>query len=267
MTDRIMPGDPPWLIAAFRDLGLREVPGPRSSPRICEMYSAAGHPAPEKLDDSKWSWCSAAMNAWFVESGLKGTGSLMGRSWLKRGNKLNSSKRLPRGALLVFKYDDNPSHGHICCLLQDNGDRLRVIGANQGNAVSVMSWPRDKMIGAVWPSDYPMPNVVPLPRSRPRPDTQEGEPDIPTDAPTPPLPRQPDDPGPGPAPLPPAKPGIFRRIGNWFGSIFASGGLFYMDWRLGVLAALAAIALIGFLLWLFGKDKIKTWISRNLGGG
>lgn len=153
----LQPTDPLRLKAAFADLGLREVKGAATHPRIGEMYKAAG--ASPDMDDSRVSWCSAAMNDWVKKEGLAGTNSLLGKSWdaLPNARKLDIAKTLPRAAILMFRYSGVSWQAHVCMLLADLGDRLVVIGANQGGerenggGVTIMTWPRAALIAAVWP--------------------------------------------------------------------------------------------------------------------
>jgi len=112
-----------------------------------------------------------------------------------------------------------------------------------------------------WLAFYKCPPLAKVPLPRPAP----GQP-APTPVPAAPEapPRQPDDPGVEPEAVTPA-PSLARRVGNWFAGLFTSGGIFYMDWRLGVLVVLTLVAGVAFLLWLFGREPIKAWISRHFG--
>lgn len=188
--------DPPYLTALLRVKGEHEVDGPLSNPLIWDMYVAGGVAHPKLLDDSTTAWCSAALCWAFETSGLRGTRSLAGRSWLKRGRKLDLKKPIPRGAIAVLRYDNDPNHGHVGVVLADHGTSIDVLAGNQGNAVSVRSWRKTSIIGAVWPDGVPEPGAlklppdvepapvehVPLPRPRPQPDDpgpERDEPDEP----------------------------------------------------------------------------------------
>lgn len=168
MTAHVLPNDPPMLKAAFRDLGLSETPGPRSSQRIIAGYRAAGHPTPEKLDDSKWAWCSAQMNLWAVESGMTGTRSLMARSWARWGNAIDfKRKKIPRGAVVVTARGNSSVFGHVCLALEDDGHgAVTVIGANQsdrnGGGVTVTRIRRSSIIAARVPLTVKNSNIVRL---------------------------------------------------------------------------------------------------------
>jgi uncharacterized protein (TIGR02594 family) len=139
--------DPAWLKAAFGDLGLKETPGPRSNPRVVEMYDLAGHP---EIKDDAVAWCAAAMGAWLVKANLKGTGSLAARSYLNYGRKL-PTERIPRGAILIFRRGTSSWQGHVCICLADYGETLVVIGGNQSDAVTIARYPKAALLGARWP--------------------------------------------------------------------------------------------------------------------
>lgn len=147
----VQPNDPLRLKAAFNDLGLREVPGGATAPRIGEMYKAAG--ASPDMDDSRVSWCSAAMNDWVKKEGLAGTNSLLGKSWaaLPNARALDIKRAIPRASICMFRYSGVSWQAHVAMALADLGDRIMVIGANQGNSVSIMTWPKSALIAAVWP--------------------------------------------------------------------------------------------------------------------
>ena len=58
---------------------------------------------------------------------------------------------------------------------------------------------------------------------------------------------------------------LVTTILQWLGGGVGLGA-FALDWRLGVVLVLALAGATAFLLWLFGKERIKNWISRNFGG-
>lgn len=97
---------------------------------------------------------------------------------------------------------------------------------------------------------------VPKPTPTPKPD--------PTPEPTPVIPPPPDvEPTPEPEPVTEEKPGLFKRIWHWVAGAVTSGMVGIYDWR--ILAAVIVFVLIAFgiLLWLFGKNAIKGWISKQ----
>jgi uncharacterized protein (TIGR02594 family) len=148
MSMHAFPNDPPWLKQAFADLGLQELPGAAARPRIVEMYAKAGHP---EITSDEVAWCSAAVNAWMVESNIRGTGSLVARSWLSWGRAVDRRKTIPRGAVLVLRRGRSSWQGHVCLCLQDRDGILTVIGGNQKDGVTIDRYRKATLIGARWP--------------------------------------------------------------------------------------------------------------------
>jgi uncharacterized protein (TIGR02594 family) len=148
MITHALANDPPWLKRAFADLGLQELPGAAARPRIVEMYAKAGHP---EITSDEVAWCSAAVNAWMVESNIRGTGSLVARSWLGWGRAVDRRNTIPRGAVLVLRRGKSSWQGHVCLCLQDRDGILTVIGGNQKDGVTVDRYRKAALIGARWP--------------------------------------------------------------------------------------------------------------------
>jgi uncharacterized protein (TIGR02594 family) len=148
MTTHALANDPPWLKRAFADLGIQELPGAAARPRIVEMYAKAGHP---EIKSDEVAWCSAAVNAWMMESNIRGTGSLVARSWLSWGRAVDSRKIIPRGAVLIFRRGKSSWQGHVCLCLNDRDGTLTVIGGNQKDGVTIDRYRKAALIGARWP--------------------------------------------------------------------------------------------------------------------
>lgn len=121
--------DPAYLKAAFGDLGLSEIPGPRHSARVLQLFKASGHP---EIKNDETAWCAAAVGGWLAESGIPGSGSLMARSYAKYGKACDLDDTVPRGAIVVWPRGAPPS-GHVNICLEDDGTYLTCIGGNQGN--------------------------------------------------------------------------------------------------------------------------------------
>lgn len=144
----LQPGDPPWIVRAFNDLGLKEVPGRRHNPRVLAMFRVAGHP---EVNDDETAWCSAAVNTWMIEAGYRGTMSLLARSWTTWGKPIDKRKPIPRGAVLIFPRGRSSWSGHVCLCLGDSDGILTVIGGNQRNSVSITRYGKGALLAARWP--------------------------------------------------------------------------------------------------------------------
>lgn len=139
-----VPVEPPWLVWARREIGVREIPGPRSDPRVefYHSFTAAG----ETHDGI--AWCSSFCNAGVHHGGHRGTRRKNARSWLDWGTSLPG----PRiGAIVVFARGSNPRAGHVGFVAGWHEETLHVLGGNQGNRVSIEGYSMLDALGYRWP--------------------------------------------------------------------------------------------------------------------
>ena len=147
--------EPKWLELARQDLGVAEIAGPRANPRIMTYYRAAH--ADWAKDDSV-PWCGAAMAAWVSLAGFPVPAeAARARAWLDWGTPLEAPRT---GCVTVFQRGSDPASGHVALYLADRGDRIDVLGGNQGDAVSITAFPKRSVIGYRWP---PTADLAPVP--------------------------------------------------------------------------------------------------------
>ena len=116
-------------------LGLKEWPGAKSNPEVEALFKAAGHPG--LTDDVPW--CAAFVGAVLAQVGLKPSGSLMARSYLKWGMDVPIHQARP-GDVVVFARGKPPS-GHVAFFLWFDGTRVKVRGGNQSDVVTDAFYP------------------------------------------------------------------------------------------------------------------------------
>lgn len=142
------PNKPRWLVVAEREVGVRETPGPRSTPRVLEYHQAT---ALHATDDAV-PWCAAFVGWVLTQSNIPPTGQANARSYLAWGVPCGV---LP-GAVVVLKRGTSRWQGHVGFVVGSDAMRVRVLGGNQGDAVSVLWFPRAKVLGCRWPKGEPM---------------------------------------------------------------------------------------------------------------
>lgn len=140
------------LDLAARQIGLTET-GQRAA--IQDYLQTGG----VNLDPATTAWCAAFVNATLKQSGVEGTGSNMARSFMDWGQAVD---RPQRGDLAVFsRGDPNGPYGHVGFFEGYNADgSIRVLGGNQGDAVSVSNYGADNLLGfrrAPGPAGGPIP--------------------------------------------------------------------------------------------------------------
>ncbi len=140
--------DPIWIRMASQELGITEIPGKMNNPRISEYFRSigAGHSADEI------PWCSSFVNFILKKSGYKITGSGAARSWLKYGPVIPYKKY----AIVIFKRGA-AWQGHVAFVMGETPDKIRVLGGNQGNKVSIAEYPKKDVLGYRWPIRIPPP--------------------------------------------------------------------------------------------------------------
>lgn len=128
-----------WMAIARSELGQAEIPGSPSNTRI-QAYNATTHGGAEA--DSV-PWCSSFVNFCVKQAGFTGTNSKSARSWLEWG--VEADDFLP-GCIVVLKREELPK-GHVGFYVGRESGRIRLLGGNQGDKVSIASYDADRVIG------------------------------------------------------------------------------------------------------------------------
>jgi uncharacterized protein (TIGR02594 family) len=136
---------PAWLSLAFAERGVRPFGAGESNPRIVE-YNAhtnlAGY-------DDKISWCSSFLNWCLVNTGHRGTGSALARSWLEWGRAIEAPVY---GCIAVLFRDDPDSwKGHVGFYLRHDAEAIYLFGGNQLGEVREKAYPITSVLGYRWP--------------------------------------------------------------------------------------------------------------------
>lgn len=145
----------PWLIAAQRHIGLREVHGPRTEPRIAGWL--------RKLrawwDDDETPWCGT-----FVAACMQECGVVLPRHWYRAKGWLEWGMQLAEPAVGCVVVFERQGGGHVGFVVgRTTAGNLLVLGGNQGNAVSKAEFPLSRVVGYRWPFGSPLAPRVGLP--------------------------------------------------------------------------------------------------------
>ncbi len=130
----------PWMEHALAERGTAELAGPGSAARVLEYLRTTTLPAAMASNDET-PWCSAFVNWCMIEAGVKGTGSAAARSWLSWGEPIDEPVR---GCVTVLS---RGTGGHVGFYLRTVGDKLHLLGGNQGDAVRVAGYDRSRLLG------------------------------------------------------------------------------------------------------------------------
>jgi uncharacterized protein (TIGR02594 family) len=152
---------PAWLAAAWAELGVREIKGARHDARVLAYYREAGH---AQIGNDEVPWCAAFLGAMLKRGGLKGTNSLMARSYLNWGVPLKEAKL---GAVAVLSRGSNPALGHVGFVVGAAKGKVFLLGGNQSDSVNIAAFDSKKILGLRWPSSHAL---EPAPRPPVQPD-------------------------------------------------------------------------------------------------
>lgn len=123
---------------------VKELQGVQHHPCIqwAHMLCGLGPDQPDEVP-----WCSAWLNliAWLLQ--LPRSKSAAARSWLNVGTVIELKDAYPGQDVVVLKRGTNPTQGHVGLFAGQVGDRVHVLGGNQGNTISIAAFPVADVVG------------------------------------------------------------------------------------------------------------------------
>lgn len=134
------PGNFPWWPLAQGELGVKEVDGSGSNPRVLQ-YLRSTDLDEDLASTDETAWCSAFVNWCIEEAGYQGTNSAWARSWLNWGRRIETP--VP-GCITVFTRDGG---GHVAFFVSKTGSQIKVLGGNQSNTVNQQNYPASRLLG------------------------------------------------------------------------------------------------------------------------
>jgi uncharacterized protein (TIGR02594 family) len=136
---------------AMRWLGMAEVKGDVANPTIMAMLTL-DNTWPE---NDETPWCSAFVNyvCWLLY--LPRSESLRARSWLNVGQTISLPEAEAGWDIVILARGSGPqpgpevidAPGHVGFFGGIEGENIKVLGGNQGNAVSVSEYPISRLLG------------------------------------------------------------------------------------------------------------------------
>lgn len=135
------PGSAPLDIArAELAAGVAEFPGIRNNARILLYHSTTSLHS----DQDSVPWCSSFVNYCVTQAGMHGTNNARARSWHDRNWGVDVTESPQEGDIVVFSRtggDAKNGDGHVGFWLGSGEGLIRVLGGNQGDRVSIATYP------------------------------------------------------------------------------------------------------------------------------
>ena len=147
------PTEPPWLIAARKEIGFRERPGNRGIERYVTLAHAGSPGDP---------WCAIFVNAMLESAGYPGTRSAAARSFEHSQHFVRLEGPALGCIVTMWRQSKASGLGHVFFYLGENDKGLLALGGNQSDQVLVQYEPHSRITGYWWPSLYPPPKVGPV---------------------------------------------------------------------------------------------------------
>lgn len=142
------------LEVAERFVGHREIPGNQHSPFIQWAFTLCGY-GPDTPDEIAWCSAFAQVPAFVLD--LPRSRSAAARSWLQVGATVDVRDARIGFDVVVLKRGQGaqpgpevlqaPGHVGYFAGWDDTLTRVRVLGGNQGDAVTVATFPREQILG------------------------------------------------------------------------------------------------------------------------
>lgn len=147
-----------WMDVAMSRVGIKEIPGPSSNQTILGWAKDFGGWIKSYFKNDDTPWCGLFVASCLKEAGLSDfpKNPLSALEWRKYGMGVGPFY----GAVAVFK---RVGGGHVGFVVgkRSNGD-LRVLGGNQGNAVTLAWFPASRLLEYRWPFNVPVSYPLPL---------------------------------------------------------------------------------------------------------
>ena len=145
------------LAAAMKYYGLKEVPGDQSNAELLDIIKSVISWAD---DDSTISWCGIFITYLFNELGLNHlvpSRSYGARQWLNLEREsvwaigqekyLISELARPGDIVVFWRGSIDDWRGHVALYINEyDGDRIRVLGGNQDNAVNIRAYNKERIL-------------------------------------------------------------------------------------------------------------------------
>jgi uncharacterized protein (TIGR02594 family) len=133
--------EPKWLELARGELGTKEIVGSKHNPNVLQYFRDVKNSG---VKDDETSWCAAFAGAMLERSGIVSTRSLLARSYLQWGEKVDSPKP---GDIVVFKRGNSSWQGHVTFFLYEKNVKIYCLGGNQSDSVNIQGYAKGQLLG------------------------------------------------------------------------------------------------------------------------
>ena len=146
-----MSDTPLWHGVAKAQIGVKELPGPKSNPTILTWAGKVGRKLGIAYTDDAVPWCGLFVAYCMTAAGQTPPDiSVRAKAWATWGLPVEPTL----GAVLVF---ERPGGGHVGFYAGETAAAYRVLGGNQGDAVNYAWIAKHRCIAVRWPPKASLP--------------------------------------------------------------------------------------------------------------
>lgn len=129
--------------------GLKEVPGPASSPTISKWLAKWLDKAKVKAskNDDQTAWCSVFVNEIADMCGCMCSNKINARSWLDVGTEVPLEQAKPGDVIILWRVSPKSWEGHVGFFIRKGPGVCWILGGNQSNAVNILSFKDAQVLG------------------------------------------------------------------------------------------------------------------------
>lgn len=142
---------PPWYIRAMAEIGVREIVGGKHNPRVVGYWKSGK--VQLEVNDDETPWCAAFVCAMLEESGIRSPRTPRARGF-HGGTWVQPCDHRIGSIVVLASPSRGSASGHVGFLAGVGEKRIRVLGGNQGNEVSIAPFDSSLVIGTFWPSSH-----------------------------------------------------------------------------------------------------------------
>lgn len=133
------------LEIALSQYGIKEVVGSGDNPMILRYFDEIGYEGSKLKDET--SWCSAYVNWVMKTAGKQYTKKLNARSWMEIGEPVDEGCQNIGDVVVFWRESEDSWKGHVGFYINDDADKIYVLGGNQNNMVCIQAYPKDRLLG------------------------------------------------------------------------------------------------------------------------
>jgi len=153
---------PKYMQVALSYLGTKEAPGSANNPLVVDMFKLAEHP---QITADSVPWCAAFIAACLKKAGTPNEVARSLRLWAAAYAQIGSPLPIQKPVWGSIGVKTRHGGGHVGFVVAANKDRIWLLGGNQGDKVSIASFPREAFTAFRLPTGIDAKTLPPLPTS------------------------------------------------------------------------------------------------------